>query len=279
MSISWSIGGNPTGRSKAPRRSSSSTGWPRTPGCGTGSPAGSPAGHPVVTVDLRGHGRSSKPDDGYDVADRRRRPRRPDRPAGARPPGRGRPVMGRQCRARTGRRAPRRDPRASSASTAAGWSSRAAFPDWEACRAGARAAASGRAGGSTEVEGYIRSAPRRLAGERDPGHARQLRGPAGRHDRAVADLRPAPRRPARPVGPPAVASATPRSASRSCLCPAEHAGSGRDADASGRPSTRPLAPSRTPESTGSSATTTSTPSIRARSADLMHDRRDRGFCA
>ena len=34
------------------------------------------AGHRVVAVDLRGHGRSDKPDDGYDIATVRRRPGR-----------------------------------------------------------------------------------------------------------------------------------------------------------------------------------------------------------
>ena len=63
------LGAAEYGRRAVTARGCSPTASPPTPVSGTASPAASPPpGHRVVTVDQRGHGRSSKPDDGYDVA-------------------------------------------------------------------------------------------------------------------------------------------------------------------------------------------------------------------
>ena len=114
-------------------------------------------GHPVVTVDLRGHGRSSKPDDGVRRAHGRRRPRGADRAHGPRPARRRRAVVGRQRRARAGGAAPTAVRGDRPASTAAGSSRRRASPT------GRRASRrwphpASRAGRCKEIEGYIRSA-------------------------------------------------------------------------------------------------------------------------
>ena len=116
--------------------------------------------------------------------------------------------------------------------------------------------------------------PRRLAGDRDPGDAGQLRGPAGRHHRAVADLRASSRRPARPVGPPAVAALRRGRASRSCSCrPTPDPGTAPDA--SGPRSTRPPAPSRRPESHWFAGDHDIHAQHPDEVADLFHARRDR----
>ena len=219
----WSAGRQPDRR--PPRAdaaaSSSSTAWPRTRGLWDGVAAALvAAGHAAVTVDLRGHGRSSKPDGPYDV------PTVADdlatliERARARAARRRRAVLGRQRRPRARGPPPRTRPRASSASTAAGWSRAATFADWDACRA---ALAPPRLAGRRfdEIEGYIRSAhpTGRRAGIR--GVARQLRGPAGRHGRPVADVRPPHRGPARALGAPPVRALRRASRSRSCSRPAD----------------------------------------------------------
>ena len=116
-------------------------------------------GHPALTVDLRGHGRSSKPDGPYDV------PTVADDLAaliarlGARPAGRGRPVVGRQRRPGARRPPPGARARGSSASTGAGSSRAASSPI--GTPAGPRSRHPGSPGRPfAEIEGYIRSAHR-----------------------------------------------------------------------------------------------------------------------
>ena len=164
------------------------------PDCGTASPPRSPPqGHPTFAVDLRGHGRSSKPDGPYDVAtvadDLAALIERLglDRPVvagqswggnvvlelAARHPGASRGIVLR------GRRLARAEPR---------------LPGLGGLPGGARPAPAGRPAAATRS--------RATSARRHPdwpesgirGHAGQLRGPRRRDDRPVAHLR-APHRP------------------------------------------------------------------------------------
>ncbi len=113
-------------------------------------------GHPVVTIDLRGHGRSSKPDAGYDVPAVAKDLARLieglglDRPFVVGQSWGGNVVLELAAREPAGLRA--------IACIDGGWlEPRIAYPTWAACRA---ALAPPRLVGrqATEIEGYIRSA-------------------------------------------------------------------------------------------------------------------------
>ncbi len=220
-------------------------------------------GHPTFTVDLRGHGRSSKPDGPYDVptvAD--------DLATLIERLGLDRPVVAGQSWGgnvvlELAARHPGADARASCC-VDGGWLELSRdFPDWDACRT---ALAPPRLAGRRleEIEGYVRSAHRdwpesgirgTLANfeVRDDGtiapwltfehHITVLRGLWEHHpsQRYPAVDGPGPARPGRGA--------------------ARRTGSG----ASWRRSRPPRRPSRTPGSTGSPATTTSTPSTRTNS--------------
>ena len=172
-------------------------------------------GHRAFTVDLRGHGRSSKPDGPYDV------PTVADDLAalidalGLRPPDRRRPVVGRQRRPGAGRppsgrrpgdrlrrrRLARAEPRVPRLGGLPG-------------RARARPASS--AAGSSEIEGYIRSAHRDWP---ESGIRGTLANFEVRPDGTIAPWLTFERHldgPARAVGAPPERSATPPSRSRSC---------------------------------------------------------------
>ena len=192
-----------TGRIRPASRSCWSTASPRTRDCGTGSLSGwSASDTRSATVDLRGHGRSSKPDAGYDVTTVAGDLAASSRASGSS----GRCVVGQSWGGNVVLELAVRRPSAirGIACVDGGWlEPRTVFADWQACRAAlapprlvGRPLRRDRA--SHPVE------PPRLAGDRDPGDPGELRGPSRRHDRAVADLRPPPARPARPVGSPSV---------------------------------------------------------------------------
>ena len=252
------------------RRSCSSTAWRRTPGLWDGVAArlvrprppgrdGRPArSRPIVEA---GHG--------YDVPTVAGDLATLIDELGLERPVRGRAIVGRQRRARAGRRAGPTPSAGSPVSTAAGSSRRPTFPDWEACRA---ALAPPRLVGppAGRDRAAISGEPPRLAGGGDPGTLANFEvrpdgtiAPWLTYDRHLLVLRglwdhhPSERFPAIDV--PVL------------LLPAD-SGRGRSA--------RPEAgfgrrgrggASRGPGSTGSSATTTSTPSIRTKSATCsMH---------
>ena len=192
-------------------------------------------------------------------ADRRRRPRRAHRGAGAGPAGRGRPVVGRQRRpgarrpppgARAGDRLRRR--------RLAGAQPR--VPRLGCLPRGARPTPAGRAPARRDRWVHPVGASR-LAGERDPRHPGELRGPPRRHGRPVAHLRPPHRGAPRAVGAPSV-RALPGPRRPGPARPGRRRRHGLDAaQAPGRRAGR-WPRSRTPGSTGSPATTTSTRSAR-----------------
>ena len=159
-------------------------------------------GHPVAAVDLRGHGRSDKPDDGYDFATMGDDLLAAIDALGFEPAGGGRPVDRRQHRPRPGRRVP--DRVAAVVGVDGGTIElQHQWPEWDDC---ARALA------PPPLAGHARGRHRRPAPPRPPdvgrrrhrGHPRQLRGPRRRHRPPVAHVRPPPADPAGPVGAPAV---------------------------------------------------------------------------
>ena len=223
-------------------------------------------GHPVVTSTCGATGAPRSPTAVRHAHGRRRRRRR-HRSLADREPA----LSARSSSASPGaatsssswRLAARRPPGRSSAWTAAGSSRAAVFPDWEACL---RALAPPRLVGRplAEIEGYVRSTHRGLAGGRHPGHARQLRGAIRRHGGAMADLRSPRGDPPRPLGAPSLRDVPAGATSRSSSCrPTPATPSGRRGSAATWTPRWPL--SRTPASAGSPVTTTSTPSTRARS--------------
>ena len=156
-------------------------------------------GHPVAAVDLRGHGRSDKPDDGYDFATMGDDLMAAIDALGFDRPVRGRPVHRRQPRPRPRPSASPTGWRRWSASTAARSSCSDQWPDWDDC---ARALAPPR------LAGTARGRDRRLPPPGPPdvgrrrrrGHPRQLRGPRRRHRPPVAHVRPPHARSSGPCG-------------------------------------------------------------------------------
>ena len=200
MAARWR-GDRPAGVRPRPRarveRAASGTAWRRD---------SSQRGHRAVTVDLRGHGRSSKPDGPYDVptvaddvaALHRRRWAWTGRSSRASP---GAATSSLELAARHPRRGPRHRLRGR---WLAGAERR--VRELGGLPGGARAAAPRRAAPRRHRAPHPCRAPG-LAGDRDRRHARQLRGPRRRHDRAVAHVRAPHRRAARALGPPPLASA------------------------------------------------------------------------
>ena len=171
-------------------------------------------GHAAATVDLRGHGRSAKPDGPYDmatVAD--------DLAAVIGALGWERPVVaGQSWGGNVVLELANRHPDATRgiACVDGGWLEPcAAFDSWEACQARLAPPRTGRAAAERDRGLHPRRA-RGLARDRDRGDARQLRAAARRDDRAVAHVRPPHRGAARPVGPPPVGALRRDRRRRSC---------------------------------------------------------------
>ena len=156
------------------------------------------AGHQVFAVDLRGHGRSSKPAGPYDVttvAD--------DLATVIERLGIERPVVAGQSwggNVVLELAARRPDLVRGIVCVDGGWLELGRdFADWDACRA---ALSPPRLAGRrlVEIEGIPALGPPGLARDRPPGRARQLRAPAGRHRGPVAVLRPPHQGPPRALG-------------------------------------------------------------------------------
>ncbi len=171
-------------------------------------------GHPVTTVDLRGHGRSSKPDGPYDVTtvadDLATLIERMaiDRPVVAGQSWGGNVVLELAAR--------RPELIRGIVCVDGGWLEPSRrFADWDACRTALSSAPR-----RTAVRGDRRVCPvgaSRLAGGRDPRNNGQLRGPSRRHRRPVAHVRPPHCGPAGAVGASPLGSDIPTPPSPSCL--------------------------------------------------------------
>jgi hypothetical protein len=172
-------------------------------------------GHRVVAVDQRGHGRSSKPDDGYDmatVADDLRL--LIDHSAGTAPPSPDSRGAATWCSS-----SPGRTPTSVSviACVDGGFIDLAGrFPRVDRRRHGARSPTTDRHAAHRHHGDGSRPAPPTGPTGRTRGHARQLRGARRRHDRSVAHLRPPSHRCCAGCGNTSRRAATPRSRCRRC---------------------------------------------------------------
>ena len=208
-------------------RSCSSTGWPRTPGCGTAwPPCWPPPGTPSSRSTSGATAARRSPAVGYDDRDVRRRPGAASSSGlGLGPPGGGRPVVGRQRgRCSSPHDRPERGPRRGArrrwldpaprhlrrlgrlrppASPARRWPARPSRAWRPRC-----------------------ASPTRLAGDGRRRHPGQLRDARRRHDPALAHARPPPRDPRATSGSTTPARSTPDVTAPVLLVPADHGGDG-----------------------------------------------------